>query len=317
MYQIEGKEFLELIPRAFGGDLVRTEANAEHPGQFRCTTRSTRNECFDILYFSSRFDQAIRVNALQDTSHVSLHFQLHGYSDARISGLNQPLDMQSGFHNLLNCVDPVSTFIFPKQDQYEYICVGLKPSFFQDILDESGEVGDRLLNKSAHQQPFGLFTKSKSTDFHQLQVLRQLKNTPVADSLKPAFLRSKIRELTLLTLGRSLETDTLTGLTTEDVNRLHAVHEYLSMNFLLTHSLESISRDFLLNEFKLKSGFRKLFQNTVFGFIHELRMNHALELIRAGGHSISDVSIKVGYESNASFSRAFKLFFGTSPATVK
>lgn len=317
MYHIEGKEFVELIPRSFGGNLDICESKSHHPGYFSSSTCTTRNEYFDILYFTCRFYQNIRVDALEDITHVSLHFQLRGYSDARISGINQPLDMKPGFHNLLNCVEPVSDFIFPQQDQYEYICVGLKPSFFQSILEECGEMGDELLRIAAHQKPFGLFKKSLAADFHQLQVLRQLKDAPIADSLKPAFLLSKVRELTLLTLGISGKPDAIIGLTARDINKLHTVREYLSLHFLQTHSLENISRTFLLNEFKLKSGFRKLFNTTVFGFIHELRMSHGLELIQAGEYSISDISIKLGYESESSFRRAFKLFFGTSLAAVK
>lgn len=317
MFHIQGKEFIELIPRSFGGDLEVCESASHHPGYFSSTTCTTRNEYFDILYFTCRFYQNIRVNAMEDITHVSLHFQLRGYSDARISGLNQPLAMKPNVHNLLNCVAPVSDFIFPQQEHYEYVCVGLKPSFFQSILEGCGEIGDELLKNVAHQKPFGLFKESMATDFHQLQVLRQLKDAPIADSLKPAFLLSKVRELTLLTLGRSAKPDAITGLNNEDIARLHAVREYLSLNFLQAHSLEKISRAFLLNEFKLKTGFRKLFNTTVFGFIHELRMSHGLELIQSGGYSIADISIKLGYESESSFRRAFKLFFGTSPAAVK
>ena len=83
------------------------------------------------------------------------------------------------------------------------------------------------------------------------------------------------------------------------------------------HSLQSLSRAFCLNEFKLKKGFKELFGDTVFGYIHSLRMQHARSLILDEKMNINKVAGKVGYKNANHFSTAFKKQFGIAPSLIK
>jgi AraC-like DNA-binding protein len=46
-------------------------------------------------------------------------------------------------------------------------------------------------------------------------------------------------------------------------------------------------------------------------------MQLASDWLRGKGMSIADVAVRLGYESEASFSRAFKRITGTSPGVVR
>jgi AraC family transcriptional activator of pyochelin receptor len=311
MFQLDGREFASLIKREFTAELMTTETSIAVKNVFECRTKSLRDEDFDILNFTSSFQDDFKINNLQDTTHVSLHYQISGKSDAYISGFGKILPMDKGRFNLLNCVDPVSTFVFPKQQVYEYLCVGLKPSFFRSVLADCGPAYENMLERSHRGQAFSLYNPNSTTDHLQHDTLNLLQRPPVADNLKTLYIRSKVKELILLTISAGSEDKKLIAV--GDTDKLNAVKAYLTVNYLSVFTLESISKTFGLNEFKLKSGFKKLFGYTVFGYIHQLRMEHAFTLLSSGGFSIGEVAAIIGYTSDSAFIRAYKLQFGYTP----
>lgn len=48
--------------------------------------------------------------------------------------------------------------------------------------------------------------------------------------------------------------------------------------------------------------------------LDDYRRQHAVALLREGGHTVTDVAFRLGYSDSAHFSRAFKRWFGVSPA---
>ena len=63
--------------------------------------------------------------------------------------------------------------------------------------------------------------------------------------------------------------------------------------------------------------FRELLGQPVMGYLTELRMQLAVDLLHRSGRTVSDVATAVGYESEASFSRVFKRHLGTTPRQVR
>lgn len=317
MYQLEGVEFARLMKREFSTSFETTYATGSVPNRFDCYAQGLKADDFSILRFGARFEDGLRINNMQDATHVSIHFQLHGSSDALISGFDVTSTMNRGQFNLLNCVNPVSSFVFPKQKRYEYVCVGLKPAFFNEILLSCGEAYDDLLQQSRGARSFALFPDNKKISYLQSSGLSLLTEPPVADSLRNAYIKTKITELTLLTLSGQYENRLQTTINPADIEKLHGVKDHLNIHYLDNMSLRSLSRDFLLNEFKLKAGFKKLFGTTVFGYVQSLRMNHALTMMRNGGITVGEAASITGYLSDASFIRAFKQYHGYSPGTQK
>ena len=97
----------------------------------------------------------------------------------------------------------------------------------------------------------------------------------------------------------------------------YSLRDYLNESFDQDHSLRSLSKQFGLNEFKLKKGFKDLFGFTVFGYIQLLKMRHAKTLIEDNGLNISQVANRVGYKNPNHFSVAFKKQFGLNPSSIR
>lgn len=78
-------------------------------------------------------------------------------------------------------------------------------------------------------------------------------------------------------------------------------------------SILSLAQDLGSNETTLQRQFRKAFGTTVFDYVLRSRMKAARILVRDGHLSISQIAYRVGYNSPANFSTAYKRVFGCSP----
>ncbi|MEO0968088.1 MAG: helix-turn-helix transcriptional regulator, partial [Cyanobacteria bacterium J06639_18] len=57
--------------------------------------------------------------------------------------------------------------------------------------------------------------------------------------------------------------------------------------------------------------------NTVFGCLHEYRMETAKKLLEVKKSNINQIAHSVGYASETSFSSAFRKKFGVSPSVYR
>lgn len=63
--------------------------------------------------------------------------------------------------------------------------------------------------------------------------------------------------------------------------------------------------------------FREIVGQPVMQYLTETRMQLAIDLLRRGDHTIAEIAGRVGYESEASFSRSFKRHTGVAPRQLR
>ncbi len=106
-------------------------------------------------------------------------------------------------------------------------------------------------------------------------------------------------------------------LTEEDLDKLFEIKAFLTNNYLQNPSINDISKDFGINTFKLKLGFKYLFKLPVKQFLLELRLRHAYRLILETEKSVAEVAAIAGYQQTANFSKAFRQKFGKNPNALR
>lgn len=72
-----------------------------------------------------------------------------------------------------------------------------------------------------------------------------------------------------------------------------------------------------INENKLKTGFRELFQTTPYKYLVKLRLEKARELLEESDDTVQQISDKVGFESYNGLSVAFKSAYQLSPTQYR
>lgn len=148
-----------------------------------------------------------------------------------------------------------------------------------------------------------------------LRTIYEIFNSPLSGSLKRLLIEARVHELVALQLNQQFHAATPT--TKKSVDLFYDIRNYLAENFLKEHTLKEIARNFGINEFALKKGFRENFQTTVFDFLLSKRMEHAREQLLNTGLTVQAISTQVGYKYPNHFSAAFKKKFGVSPASIK
>ncbi|GAA4115058.1 hypothetical protein GCM10022393_15010 [Aquimarina addita] len=81
--------------------------------------------------------------------------------------------------------------------------------------------------------------------------------------------------------------------------------------------MSELSRLVVLNEYKLKRGFKELFGTPVFGYIHQTRMDLAKRLLLDTSKTAKEIAYEIGYCSPQHFSKAFKEQFVISPNSIR
>lgn len=103
-----------------------------------------------------------------------------------------------------------------------------------------------------------------------------------------------------------------------DIKRIREVHQFILNN--LDRSLpgiREIARKFQLNEYKLKKGFKEIYNTTIFRFHLDERLKQAYILIQNSPMSLKTVAFTNGFKSFPHFSQAFKKKYGFSPKKLQ
>lgn len=149
--------------------------------------------------------------------------------------------------------------------------------------------------------------------------LQQILQCPYQGITKQLYLESKALELITLKLHQLNEDrpPASTSLKLDDIDRIHLARDILIRNLDDPPSLLFLAKQAGINSFKLKQGFREIFNTTVFGYLHAYRMEEARRLLQLGEINVTQVAQAVGYTHPGKFAAAFKKKFGITPKVLK
>jgi AraC-like DNA-binding protein len=83
------------------------------------------------------------------------------------------------------------------------------------------------------------------------------------------------------------------------------------------HTIRNLAREVALNEFKLKAGFRYLFNTGVFECFQQARMYWARHLLLHTNKPMKEISSLAGYSRTSTFITGFRKKFGYTPGSLR
>ena len=116
---------------------------------------------------------------------------------------------------------------------------------------------------------------------------------------------------------RMVEYHGKTTLSELDAKRVAAAHQLVSEGWQQPLTVAEIARRSGLGKAKLTQGFREMYKCTVAEAVSERRLSHARSLLSLSDLPISSIGYRCGYQSNASFTRAFVRRFGVTPTDMR
>ncbi len=127
------------------------------------------------------------------------------------------------------------------------------------------------------------------------------------EKMKRPYLKLKCQELLLfLSMTGPAENTVFNSFHSEQADTIRRIHDVITSDLKKRHTIEELSRQYLINTAALKSVFKSVYGMPVASYMKQYRIMKAAELLRNTDQSISSVASEVGYESQSKFSAAFK-----------
>ena len=286
-----------------------------------------------LYKFRSGFDLSIQTTLAQkrlileleaevtNPAPFKLGFCVSGSSRATIKGLKEELRFNPGQIGWGGTSDMVGTLEYSTGELFKFITISMDAEVLDTLLDGCAEPLPRQFQRLIKGTDRSLdlqtnwMTPTMKTDMqHDL-------NCPNHGLTKHLYLESKALEVFACFLeqfssssGKNSQTPALKP---ADVERIYWAKEILLNDLAHPPSLAGLAKLVGLNDYKLKVGFRQILGTTVFGYLRELRMQHAKDLLTTKALSIVEIARAVGYASETSFSAAFKESFGVPPTVYR
>jgi AraC family transcriptional regulator len=103
----------------------------------------------------------------------------------------------------------------------------------------------------------------------------------------------------------------------EYAQRINRVIDYLRGNLDRQVKLEELAKVACFSEFHFHRIFRVVSGETLNNFTNRLRLEKAARLLRYSDQSLTDIALECGFSSSATFSRAFRSGYDTSPSQFR
>ena len=275
---------------------------------------------FSIRFFAGEFTQdAVLVNARNQFTDEVLNCFFYEGSLKAFVGNNHEVQMRGGTQLLR--YDP--------QNEISCWCGGNKPfhvvrifsspEYFLDLLPGE-EQWTEPIKRSVQRKEKILETSTSLITQAQHNILKGILNCPLTGKSAQLMIETSALQLILLQLhsmkSAASDSHSKVKVSKHDAELMWSVKEYLNKTFLDDHTMQSLTKEFGTNKFKLNVIFKSLFGLTPFELIRNLKMDLARQWL-ADGVTVGEVAHRLKYKNPHHFTAAFKKMFNSTPSQFR
>lgn len=270
-----------------------------------------------LLYGKLAFIQPVPLQIENSAPYTEMFFSLSGSREINFTQSGKRCSFKPGRHNIIYIPD-TEFYIEPPVENEENIAVQVQftQDYFMRFIPSGSSMSSDFISSVSNGKLCTLSPKALKITPEMYTVLNDIVYCEREGLLKQLFLETNILKLLLLQFEQ-LENHAVKKeykhIKKYDIEKLHRAKKLLEDDISHHHSLAELSRNSGLNDFKLKKGFKELFGTTVFGYLHELRMENARTMLFEDTKSTSEIAGLCGYAYVQSFTTAFKNKYGTTP----
>ncbi len=282
---------------------------------------SVRLPMLAITQVTANLEKSVHIRHFEpvECSTVNSCFVVSGKIDSSFHGIGRRRSLTGGKQNFI--YKPVirdDHFIEAGAEPLKLLHLAFDRGYFMDLVADIAWCREIRAKISSKEPVLGGPSDLVITPAMR-RVIQEIMNCRISGPLGNLLVEAWALELTAWQLDQYHSATVVSGpaMTASDRAVFHNLKEYLDKDFCGNHSLRSLSRMFGVNEFKLKKGFRECFGETIFGYIHRLKMRHARAMMEDNNMSVAEAATCTGYKNPNHFSAAFKKQFGWSPSRIR
>lgn len=272
--------------------------------------------CIWHIDFLMQSDTTLTIEQVPPASSVGLSFTLKRNMPYFVKGLMEGVARRNQY-NLTFLPESHCEFRL-KKGEYEMFGVEFNPEYLRKLSGDDSPLLQEFINSVMERRAASITETHYMATPDIMDVVSELVNFRYPGKMRKLYIKSRVVDLLRLSIENiSTEKNSVNGVSTSDMKALNGVKGHLLQNLDNPGSLGEIAQRMGINEFKLKTGFRKLFGKSVIGFVRDERLRQARELITKTDLPIKVIATKAGYRSITNFTTAFRKRFGYPPGTLK
>jgi len=222
----------------------------------------------------------------------------------------------SGNIAFLSAEDNHADIQFQKNVAYQTFDVHIPLTLLNEYAGES-DVIDTFINKIYLGESSVLINGGIALhNTNLIKTIHDIRNCKYEGLTRRIYLESKVYELIAL-LYEGINNRPRIKLNKSDRDKIHQAAYLIKENLENPLTILELAKEVGINQTKLKEGFKEVFDNTIFGYLQQVRMNEARRYLLNTDFSIQQISNLLGYQNMSNFSAAFKKFNGISPLKLR
>ncbi len=272
-----------------------------------------------MSYAASVFNQPLALKWTTDTEMITMHFNLEGKVSVFDKELPDAFELSGNEHNMFYGKE-AEGHIQDEELRLKLFLIQLSKKSFFTLAGEGNDAIKRFADKVAAGKSAAFSPSSLNIDLPLQNCITAILNCRYVDSLKRMYFFSKAMEMLVLqaeSFDRSLNKKSLYLKKEYDKERILYARDYLLKNMDCPPTLTELSKIAGINEYKLKRGFKETFNQTVFEYLSDVRLEMAKNDLLEKRKTITEIAFELGYCSLQHFSTAFKKKYGQSPGQAR
>lgn len=320
--EYQEKNFDEMVMPQKGKILVQSkELKAYGNAQWKCFNAGN-----GIAYCHHRnsFHEDVQLEGIAQSDYSFLAFNVGSSIHLKTLSHSQEITLDSNVCFSGSVAKGHKSYgIYSKEKEYSKHFIIMENRLFKNFFFDKLTY-QALHSLTGHSTDSFLIHYVNRINPQQFCVLNQISSADIfyQGILQELYLESKILELIYSFFpvdisSKNLADNKVLILSSDDIKSLERAKQLLLSDLTNPPSLKMLAHQCALNEFKLKKGFKQLFGTTVYGFLHDYRLESAKDLLLQNEISIQEAANRVGYTSMGYFSKIFREKYGFFPREIK
>lgn len=271
---------------------------------------------FTFFYNVYRIQEDLALDFSFGQHAIFSHIALRGTLRHDLNGIG-PIYLKTGQFNFIHFPNIQGTTYFERNNEYHTFDTIYTAAQVLELAPYFPFLEPMLQNIAAGR-PGTLFKNNSWINAQIRDLTDYALRCTFTDSLRRFYFDLKMKEFLVLLLSQEQKSLTAPDkMTKSNFDSIQESRHIIDTRYDAHITLSDIARQVGINEFKLKSGFRRLFGISMFEYLLKTRMQKARTLLLETRLPIKEVARRTGYTSKQSFQNAFKKYYDETPGSFR
>ncbi|TDQ09775.1 helix-turn-helix transcriptional regulator [Pedobacter metabolipauper] len=306
--------FIEDIPDAFApGNTISEKKVTIERAPIKMVNYQLSSGGLFLMYSEMKFTEPIRIYTAVEGETITSQFIFYYPASAR------KMNPHGGSrHNIRFIPSSSATYELKAGVDYTYFMMVISKEYYYKLIDRHSSLHEEFVQEIEKGLSASYAAQDMLVTAEMQRIIFELREDKKTGELKRLHTEAKVLELLIYQIEQLNNEQPEGGklLREADIEKLEHARAILEMRFADPPTQRELAMEVMLNESKLRRGFKEYFATTIYDYITRLRMELAKTLLLEERKTIYEVALITGFRHQANFSIAFKKYFGISPSDV-